>query len=98
MFWDKASIPLLQFVYCGMVQETFGNVFTSSALALVFTQKMLSLTECELKIEQHQELLFEFNKTNQSHIVSLSALIQCVGGGLNNVSLDLMITINCSSK
>ena len=50
-----------------MARETFGDVFASSALALAYTKKNLALTECDLEVERHRELLLEFNETDQSH-------------------------------
>ena len=67
LFLDKSSVQLWQFVYRGMAREMFGDVFASSALALAYTQKMLALVECDLKVERHRELLLEFNETDQSH-------------------------------
>ena len=63
------NVSLVEMVYREISKETFGDAYASQSLTLAYTQQMLALTNFELNLERHRDLLLEFNETAQSHRV-----------------------------
>ena len=99
-FYDKTNIKYVKRVFYNLAKETKGDIYTSSALTLAYTQKTLQMRENKIHDLKTQHLLVTFDETTHSclffcvfdNMCQRCVLFRACGFGDYNKSIIVMET------